>query len=119
MDISSLPLRVNAAALPMEKLEANPRLSEEEKIGELGRQFETVLLRQILRDAQKTVFKSSILSESAATSVYQDMIAEQFADSISRSGSLGLGDSLRRQLTRELSASGPETTSHEGKPNDN
>ena len=38
----------------MEKLAGNTNLSQEEKIGEVSRQFEAVLLRQILQTAQKT-----------------------------------------------------------------
>ncbi len=39
---------VKAADLPIEKLAANPNVSERDKVGQACRQFEAVLLRQIL-----------------------------------------------------------------------
>jgi flagellar biosynthesis/type III secretory pathway chaperone len=58
MQISPLPHTVSAASLPLEQLAKNPKLSESEKIAELSRQFEAVLLRQILGEAQKSVIRS-------------------------------------------------------------
>jgi len=102
MDISPLHPAVKAGQLPIERLAGNPQLSEAEKIGELSRQFEAVLLRQILQNAQKTVIKSDLVPESAASGIYQDMVTNQLADSISKSGAFGLGRSLEQELTRQL-----------------
>jgi len=88
--------------LPLEQLAKNPDLSEADKIGELSRQFEAVLLRQILQQTQKTVIKSSLTQESATSGIYQDMITYQLAESISKSGSLGFAKSLQDELTRQL-----------------
>jgi flagellar protein FlgJ len=102
MEISPLPHTVRAAGLPLEQLANNPKLSETEKIAELSRQFEAVLLRQILGEAQKTVIKSGLTDESATSGIYQDMISNQLADTISKTGSFGLAKSLQAELTRQL-----------------
>ena len=102
MEISPLPHTVRADSLPLEQLANNHKLSETEKIGELSRQFEAVLLRQILGEAQKTVIKSSLTDESATNGIYQDMISNQLADTISKTGSFGLARSLQAELTRQL-----------------
>ena len=93
---------VKAADLPLKDLAGNTALTETEKIGELSRQFEAVLLRQILAQTQKTVIKSNLTEESAENSIYQDMITNQLADCISKSGSLGLARSLEHELGRQL-----------------
>ena len=90
------------ATVPLDELAGNPRLSEPEKIAEATRQFEAVLLRQILTEAQKPTFKSKYNEESTATGIYRDMSVEQIADAISRSGHLGLGQALRGQLQQQL-----------------
>src|SRR5437588_7216109 len=104
MRISPLPNTILAGeGLPLEKLASNPKLSEKEKNSELSRQFEAVLLRQVLQNAQKTVIKSKLTKESATSGIYQDMITNQLAESISKSGSLGFARSLETELTRQLS----------------
>jgi len=83
----------------LERYARNPNVSESEKIEEASRQFEAVLLRQVLAAARKTVIRSNTESETAETGIYQDMINAQLAEAISRSGSLGLARSLQVQVS--------------------
>jgi Rod binding domain-containing protein len=101
MNIPSLTQAAKAGNLPLEKLAGNQSLSEKEKLAEVSRQFESVLLRQILGAARKTIFKSKFNEESMASGIYHDMTTIQLADAISRSGSLGLARSLEAQLIRQ------------------
>jgi Rod binding domain-containing protein len=102
MNVPALQPRVNAADLPLDRLAGNTRVTDEQKIAELSRQFEAVLLRQILSEAQKPVFKSKFTDNSVTSGIYQDMATTQLADAISRSGDFGLADSLNTQLSRQL-----------------
>jgi len=108
MNVPSLTHRPTAAEVPLEQLARNPNLSEADKIREVSRQFEAVLLRQILQNARKTIVPSKFNPESAPNSIYQDLVTNQLADHISQSGTFGLADVLREQLTRQL-ANRPET----------
>ncbi len=98
MQFSSIQRPKLATDVPIERLTGNTHLSEAGKLAEVSRQFEAVLLRQILGDAQKKVFTSTMNSESVASGVYRDMVTDQIADSISRSGAFGLAASLNQQL---------------------
>lgn len=109
MNISALQSHVRATNLPLEKLANNPQLSEQEKAGEATRQFEAVLLRQILTDATKTLFKSSANPESSSDGIYQDMITNHLADQMSRAGGFGLSRVLSKQLQHELKTDSPPT----------
>jgi Rod binding domain-containing protein len=102
MNISALQSQVRAADLPLEQLANNRQLSEQEKTGEATRQFEAVLLRQILTDATKTLFKSAANPESSSDGIYQDLITNNLADQMSRAGGFGLSRVLARQLQHEL-----------------
>jgi len=102
MNITALQPRVQAADLPLDKLDANTHLSEQEKVAEASRQFEALLLRQILQQFRKTTFASKFNPESATSAIYQDMINFQLADSISRGGTFGLARSLKTQLSHEM-----------------
>lgn len=109
MEIPSLHPAVRASELPIERLAVNPNVSEKEKVGELSRQFEAILLRQVLKDIRKTVIKSDLFPESLASDIYQDMVTQQLAEAMSKSGSLGLARSLEKDLARQLEdkSSGP------------
>ncbi len=107
MDISGLQRHVKAADLPLDQLAANRNVPEPEKVKEVSRQFEAVLLRQILADANKPLFGSPLIKNSATTAIYQDMITNQLAEQISRSGSFGLAKSLSHQIGHELQAAPP------------
>jgi peptidoglycan hydrolase FlgJ len=104
MNVAPLPsfhASVKADRLPLEKLAGNAALTEKEKIQELSRQFEALLVRQILKDARKSVIKSDLFPQSLSSDIYQDMINSQLADSISHSGTLGLAQHLEREFLRQ------------------
>jgi peptidoglycan hydrolase FlgJ len=107
MDVPSIQSRRDAAEVPLERLAGNSQLTQEQKLGEAARQFEAVLLRQILQSAQKTVIRSSFSDDSTTSSIYHDFVTQQLADAVSKSGTVGLAKTLERQLSRQLqSASG-------------
>jgi Rod binding domain-containing protein len=108
MEVSSLQRPIKAADLPLERLAGNKSIPEADKVAEVGRQFESMLLRNILTQAHKPVFGGG-KKESSSDSIYQDMITNNLADQISRSGGLGLADAWSTQLTRELSNAGAPT----------
>jgi Rod binding domain-containing protein len=100
MNIQAQHSAIKASELPLESLAGNPNISESEKISEVSRQFEAVLLRQILQEARKSDSGSS--GGSLSSDVYTDMINQQIADSVSRSGAFGLGKSLQGQLAHQV-----------------
>lgn len=118
MNITLSPLErsVRAADLPLDQLAANTHVSKQEKIGEASRQFEAMLLRQILSDAQKPLFSSALLGESTAQGIYRDMVVRQLADSISESGSFGLAKLLEQDLTGQFTAEDPAEAAQAGNP---
>jgi flagellar protein FlgJ len=102
MDVSLIQSKINPADVPLDRLAGDTRLTDQQKVGEAGRQFEAILLRQILTAAQKTTFKSKYTDDSTASSVYRDMTVKQLADSMSRGGGLGLAKALNKQLAKQL-----------------
>ncbi|HYG34577.1 MAG TPA: rod-binding protein [Clostridia bacterium] len=106
MEISAFQRHVKAADLPLDKLAGNTQVSESDKVTEVSRQFEAVLLRHILSEANKPVFTSKFNQESSSTGIYRDLLVNQMADTISHSKALGLGDSLSSQMAHELKVEG-------------
>jgi Rod binding domain-containing protein len=100
MEISPIQRHVQASSLPLDKLAANTQISEQDKITEVSRQFEAVLVRQFLTEAQKVSLDKK--TESPGSDIYKDMVTNQMADGISRSGGFGLAGTLKTQLGRQL-----------------
>jgi peptidoglycan hydrolase FlgJ len=107
MEIPALQPAPLMADLSLERLAHDPQMKDDQKIAQLARQFEAVLLRQILASARKTVIHSDSNDDSAVSGVYQDMITSQLAESISRSGDFGVARSLQAQLTHQTLSAKP------------
>ena len=101
MNIPGTHPRIEASQLPLEALAGNRNISDADKVAEVSRQFEAVLLRQILADVRKSVLIPAE-GDATTTGIYADMINNQLADSISRSGGFGLAKSLSGQLTHQV-----------------
>jgi Rod binding domain-containing protein len=84
--------------LAVEQLTQNNKLTEAEKIGEVARHFEAILLRQFLNEATKPLMGGDEGMNAAQKGIYQDMITNTLADSISKSGQFGLSQVFRQQL---------------------
>ncbi len=113
MDIPPLQSQIKASVMPFEKMAADSHIPQGEKVKEACRQFEAVLLRQILGEARKSVIKSSATDDSNTAGIYNDMINNQMADSISKSGAFGLAKSLQAQLVHQVL---PKICRHDRQP---
>ena len=101
MEISPLQRQLKASDVPLQQLVGNKQIPEQEKVAEISRQFEAVLIRQILSEGQKPEFKTDKNESSASASIYRDMVTNQMADGISHSGGIGLANALKHQLSRQ------------------
>lgn len=66
------------------------------KIAQAAQQFEGILLRQILSESMKP-----LLENGPGAQVYGYFLTASLADSIGKSGGLGLGHVLQAQLTKD------------------
>jgi peptidoglycan hydrolase FlgJ len=105
MEVNPIQRQIVASDIAPEQLAGNSRLTEKQKIAEASRQFEAVLLRQILGESQKTVIPSEFSDNSTASGIYQDLITNTLADDISKSGAFGLAKTFEHQLNRSAGSS--------------
>ena len=101
MNVTAIqPAKIDASHVAVENLAGNSALTEDQKIGEASRQFEAILLRQFLTEAQKPCFKSEFTDDSSEAGIYQDMVTNQLADALTRGTGVGLAQSFQKQLTK-------------------
>src|SRR5260221_9150159 len=80
-------------------------------MGEASGHFEPILLPKILNSNQKTVIQQKFADNSTASEIYRDLITNQLADTMSKSGAFGLAKTFEHQLTRPAAHSpSPPTT---------
>ena len=103
-----VPIQLNTMSanhLAIEHLAQNNKLTEAQKIGEVARHFEAILLRQFLKEATKPMLDQNEGMSPAQKDIYQDMITKTLADSMSQSRQFGLSQAFRHQLMpRDLAA---------------
>ena len=115
MNISAIQPKIDASHISLEDLANNRNVSEEQKITEVSKQFEAILLRQILSESQKTVIKSEFTDESSTASIYQDFVTNQLADSLVHSGGIGLAATFQRQLSPPTAPVSGQPLAHSAK----
>ena len=101
MNILAAQPKVDPSQVPLESLAGNSKVTDSQKVAEVSRQFEALLLRQIFQEIRKPVLAPAE-GDPTANAIYGDMINNQLADSITRSGGLGLAKSLAAQLTHQV-----------------
>ena len=108
MDVPPLQnARIDVANIPLEQLAGNKQVPQSQKIAAASQAFEALLLRQILSETQRPVFHSKLAGDSTTDGIYRDMVVNQLADNMAKSGSLGLAKSLSTNLQRKTTAPSP------------
>lgn len=79
--------------------------SDREKLAGVARQFEAILVRQMLAAARKTDFGDSLFG-GQAMETFTTMQDEQFADLAAKAGSFGLAAQIEAQLSLFIGANG-------------
>lgn len=100
MDITALNSQTRVTELTFDQVAREASLPATDQANDVGQQFEAVLLRQILNDATKNLF-STEESNATTSGIYQDMVTNSLAESMTRSGGLGLSKVLAKQLRIE------------------
>ncbi len=118
MEVSSLrpAAHIDASRLPLERVASSTQLTQQQKLNEVSRAFEAELLRQVLQQTQTPLFKSKYVGNSTADGIYRDQVVNQLAESISKSGGLGLGKSLALALQRRKALATHTTAGHSPAP---
>jgi len=73
-------------------------IDEKAKIGEVSRQFEAVMLRQVLEKSLEPMFEGIMDENGSAFSMARYFWTDSLADEITKGGGLGMSTVLQAQL---------------------
>jgi peptidoglycan hydrolase FlgJ len=104
LQYNNRPLRVPSGASQVQATGARVAdtspIDKKSKLYEQCQEFESIFLKMMLSEMQKTVDKSdSLISGGWAEEIYQDQLNDEYSKSMAKTANLGLADQLYRQLS--------------------
>ena len=104
LQYNNQPLRVPGSAKQVQgtgaHLAPSAKIDKSSKLYEQCQEFESIFVKMMLTEMQKTVDKSSDLTSGGyGEEVFQDLLNDEYSKSMSKSADFGLADQLYRQLS--------------------
>jgi Rod binding domain-containing protein len=116
MNIGAFQPGLRPAELTLEQVSTSSVISEQEKVAELARQFEGVMVKQMLREARQPMLDAAPEGGTSETRAYDEMVTDKMAEAITRGGGFGVASSLQAQLLRQMPHSGRPKDFDSGSP---
>ncbi len=82
--------------------------TEEQKNAAVSQQFESVLVKQFLKEALKPMFKGVFNEEGGAHRMYRHFFTDAISESIASGGGFGVSSILQQQLNQATSPKSSE-----------
>ena len=79
--------------------------SESQKVAAVSQQFESVLVKQFLKEALKPMFKGVFNEDGNAHRMYRHFFTDAISESIASGGGFGISNILQQQLSNQDSPS--------------
>ena len=73
---------------------------EDDRLKQACSDFQAIFVKQMLDSMRKTVNKTGLLDGGQAEKIFEDMLYDEYAQKISKTGDLGLDDMMYQQLSR-------------------
>lgn len=89
-----------------ERTKNGKQLSETE-IREVGRQFESLLLHQLLSTMRRSIPDSGLFGDSSAKDIYEDLFDQHIAEAVAQGGQTGIAETVVEELRRRQSSIAP------------
>lgn len=95
---STIPISGSMGLRADEQMQQMRHLSREDQIKEASQQFESVLVRQFLKDSLKPMIKGYLGGGGTGSDVYEYFMIDTLATSITKGGGLGIANVMQLQL---------------------
>lgn len=83
------------------KLEEAARSNDDKALKEACQEFESIMLSMMYKQMKATVVKSDLMEKDPGMDIFQSMEDDELMKQASKTGSLGLAESLYKQLSRQ------------------
>jgi flagellar protein FlgJ len=76
----------------------NGTIDKTSKLYKVSQEFEAIFIKQMLNVMRKSVAKTGLLDGGMAEEFFEDMLYDEYAEKMAKSGSFGIADMIYRQL---------------------
>ena len=76
--------------------------TDDEGLRKASNEFEAIFIQQMLKTMRKTSLESDFIKKSEGEKIFRSMLDEQYAILSAKSGRLGLGEMIYKQLKSNL-----------------
>lgn len=83
------------------KLEAAVQSQDDKELKQVCQEFESIMLNMMYKQMKATIVRSDLIERDAGTEIFESMQDENLMETVSKTGSFGLAESLYRQLSRK------------------
>lgn len=90
------------------RLESASQSSNDKELKAVCQEFEAIMLDMMYKQMKATVVKSDLIEEDPGTAIFESMQDEELMKQASKTGTLGLADSLYKQLSKQYGRAVPE-----------
>jgi len=80
-------------------LKTNSEAKNDKKLLDVCYEMESLFIGNMLKSMRKTVMESGFFGKSIAKDIFQDMLYDEYAKSMARTGQLGLAKQIYNQLS--------------------
>lgn len=94
------------------KLEAAVNGNDDKELKKACQEFESIMLSMMYKSMKATVIKSDLTEKDAGTDIFESMQDDNLMEQASKTGSMGLAESLYKQLSKN-SGTGVKNVSKE------
>ena len=91
------------------RLEEAAQNSDEKELKKVCQELEAIMLNMMYKQMKATIIKSDLVEEDPGTAIFESMRDEELMNQASKTGSLGLAESLYKQLSRQYAKKTPMT----------
>lgn len=85
----------------LSKLGDSAKKTEDDRLKEVCKDFQSIFVKQMLDSMRKTVNKEGLMSGGHAEEIFEDMLYDEYAEQISNTADLGLDDIMYQQLSQQ------------------
>ncbi|MBI4979902.1 MAG: rod-binding protein [Spirochaetes bacterium] len=80
----------------------NPRGAERERLKKVAGEMESIFVKKMLDAMRASVHKEKFIDGGMAEDIFQDMLYDKYAETMSKTKSFGIADMITKQLERYI-----------------
>ena len=98
-DVSASRASSGSSAVPLENSTGVRRkIDKSSRLYKVSQEFEAIFIKQMLNVMRKSVAKSGLMDGGMAEDIFEDMLYDEYAQNMAKTGSFGIADMIYNQL---------------------